>query len=52
MFMVVTVYFENNRVPIYMILDVIEVAVLHLGVNLTIAFADILVEFRVSNKVH
>jgi hypothetical protein len=45
------VHFENNRVPICMILDVVKVAVSHLGVNLAVAFTDIPVEFGVSDKV-
>jgi len=47
----VTVHFENNGVLICMILDIVEVAMSHSGVNLAAAFADILQEFRVSDKV-
>ena len=50
-FVVVTVHFENNGVPLCMILDVVEVAISHSGVNLAAAFADILAEFGVSDKV-
>jgi hypothetical protein len=50
-FVAVTVHFENNGVPICMILDVVEVAISHSGINLATAFADILDEFGVSDKV-
>jgi len=50
-FIAVTVHFENNGVPICMILNIVEVAMSHLGVNLAAAFADILQEFGVSDKV-
>ena len=51
-FVVVMVHFENNGVVICMILDVVEVVVSHSGVNLAAAFADLLDEFGVSDKVH
>jgi ABC-type cobalamin transport system permease subunit len=51
-FVAVTVHFENNRVPLCMILDVVEVVISHSGVNLAAVFADILAEFGVSDKVH
>ncbi|KIM71996.1 hypothetical protein PILCRDRAFT_99421 [Piloderma croceum F 1598] len=44
-FVAVTVHFANNGVPLCMILDVVEVAISHSGVNLAGAFADILAEF-------
>jgi len=50
-FVTVTVHFENNGVPLCMILDVVEVAISHSGVNLAAAFTDILAEFGVSDKV-
>jgi hypothetical protein len=50
-FVAVTVHFVNNGVPVCMILDVVEVAVSHSGVNLAKAFADILDEFGISEKV-
>lgn len=50
-FVAVTVHFENDGVPVCMILDVVEVALSHSGVNLAAAFADILDEFGVSDKV-
>ena len=50
-FVAVMVHFEHNGVLICMILDVVEVAVSHSDVNLAAAFADILEEFGVSDKV-
>jgi hypothetical protein len=50
-FVAVTVHLENNRVPLCMILDVVEVTISHSGVNLAAAFTDILDEFGVSDKV-
>ena len=50
-FIAVTVHFENNGMPICMILDIVEVAMSHSGVNLAAAFVDILQEFGVSDKV-
>ncbi|KAG0702816.1 hypothetical protein DFH29DRAFT_982210 [Suillus ampliporus] len=50
-FVAVTVHLEHNGVPICLLLDVVEVAMLHLGVNLVAAFAWILEEFGISNKV-
>lgn len=50
-FITVTVHFENAGVPVSMILNVVEVAMSHSGVNLAVAFAGILEEFRVSEKV-
>ena len=50
-FVAVTVHFENNGVPLCMILDVVEVAISHSGVNLAAVFANILAEFGVSDKV-
>jgi hypothetical protein len=50
-FVAVTVHFENDRVPICMILDIVEVATSHSGVNLAAAFAKILNEFGISDKV-
>jgi hypothetical protein len=47
----VTVHFETNGVPISMLLDVVEVAESHSGVNLAIAFSKILDNFGISGKV-
>jgi hypothetical protein len=42
---------EKDGVPISMLLDVVESAESHSGVNLAIAFAKILKDFGISNKV-
>jgi hypothetical protein len=49
--MAVTVHFEKDGEPVCMILDIVEVAMVHLGVNLATAFADILHKFGIANKV-
>ena len=50
-YVVVMVYFENEGVPIAMLLDIVELAHLHSGFNLAAAFAKILEDFRISDKV-
>jgi hypothetical protein len=50
-YVAVTVHFKKDGVPICMILDIVEVAMSHSGVNLAAAFAQILEEFGVSDKV-
>lgn len=50
-FVAVTVHFEKDGVPICMLLDIVEVATLHSGVNLAAVFAGILKEFDISDKV-
>ena len=40
-FIVVTVHFEHDGAPISLFLDIVEVAELHSGVNLAVAFAKI-----------
>jgi hypothetical protein len=47
----VSVHFEDDGVPISMLLDIVEVARSHSGLNLAAAFAKILEEFGISNKV-
>jgi hypothetical protein len=47
----VTAHFEHKASPISILLDVVEVVRLHLGVNLVAAFAEILEEFGISDKV-
>jgi hypothetical protein len=49
-YVAVTVHFENDGKPVSMVLDIVEVAMSHLGVNLAAAFADILKEFGISDK--
>jgi hypothetical protein len=48
----VTVHFENEGVPVSMLLDIVEVACSHSGVNLAAAFSKILEEFGISDKVN
>jgi hypothetical protein len=51
-FVAVTAHFEANGEPVCMLLDLVEVVTLHSGVNLAMAFAQILDEFGiVSDKV-
>jgi hypothetical protein len=50
-FIAVTVHFENNGDPVCMLLDIVEVAKSHSGANLAAAFAHILDEFGISDKV-
>ncbi len=47
----VTVHFKHNRYPILMLLNLVEVARSHSGVNLAEAFAKILEEFGIEDKV-
>ena len=49
--MAITVHFEHQGVPISMLLDLVEVAKSHSGVNLAAAFAQVLKDFGVSDKV-
>jgi hypothetical protein len=48
---VVTVHFENKGVPMAMLLDIVELARSHSGFNLAAAFAKILEDFGISDKV-
>jgi hypothetical protein len=50
-YMVVTVHFENKGVPMAILLDIVELAHSHSGFNLAVAFAKILEDFGISNKV-
>jgi hypothetical protein len=47
----VTVHFENKGVPVAMLLDIVELARSHSGFNLAAAFAKILEDFGISDKV-
>lgn len=49
--MAFTVHFEQEGVPISMLLDLVEVAKSHSGVNLAEAFAKVLQEFGIEDKV-
>ena len=46
-----TVHFEQNGQPACFLLDLVEVAKSHSGVNLTDAFVKILEDFGIENKV-
>jgi hypothetical protein len=50
-FVAVTVHFENNGEPMCILLDLVEVAESHSGLNLAAAFAKILEDFGISDKV-
>jgi hypothetical protein len=50
-YVAVTVHFECKGVPISMLLDLVEVAKSHSGVNLAEAFAKVLEEFGIKDKV-
>ena len=47
----VTVHFEQNGIPVCLLLDVVKVARSHTGVNLAEAFADILKDYEIEDKV-
>jgi hypothetical protein len=47
----VSVHFKDDGIPISMLLDIVEVARSHSGLNLAAAFAKILEEFGISDKV-
>ena len=50
-YVAITIHFEHDRKPISMVLDLVEVAVSHSGVNLAAAFVQVLDEFGISSKV-
>jgi hypothetical protein len=50
-YIAVTVHFEEKGVPVSMLLDIVEVARSHSGLNLAAAFAKILDDFSISDKV-
>jgi hypothetical protein len=50
-FVAVSVHFENNGVAVAMLLDIVEVAMSHSGINLAGAFAKVLEDFGISDKV-
>lgn len=49
--MAFTVHFEQEGKPISMLLDIVEVAKSHSGANLAEAFANMLKEFGIEDKV-
>ncbi len=44
-------HFEHKGAPVSLLLDIVEVGRSHSGVNLAVAFAGILEEFGITNKV-
>ena len=50
-YVTVSVHFKVDRKMVTMLLDLVEVAQSHRGLNLTIAFAKILDDFEISDKV-
>jgi hypothetical protein len=50
-YVAVTVHFEQNSVPVAMLLDLVEVAMSHSGLNLAAAFAGILDSFGIADRV-
>ena len=50
-FIVVTVHFEHDGAPILLLLDIVEVTESHSGVNLAAAFAKILKDYGIQEKV-
>jgi hypothetical protein len=50
-YIAVTVHFENEGVPVSMLLDIVELACSHSGINLAAVFAKMLEDFGISDKV-
>ncbi|KIJ89736.1 hypothetical protein K443DRAFT_15827 [Laccaria amethystina LaAM-08-1] len=50
-YVAITVHFEHEGIPISTLLDLVDVAKSHSGVNLVTAFAQVLEEFGISDKV-
>jgi hypothetical protein len=50
-FIAVTVHLEIDGVPLCLLLDIVEVAKSHSGVNLAAAFAQVLNDFKIAHKV-
>ena len=51
-YVAITVHFEENGLSFCLLLDIIEVAHSHTGVNLAAAFAEVLEDFGIPNKVN
>ena len=51
-YVAVTVHFEHKGDPISMLLDIVEVAQSHTGANLAAAFAKIMEDYEISEKVY
>ena len=50
-FVAITVHLEHDGKPLAMLLDIVEVPKSHSGVNLAIAFAEVLDNFGIKDKV-
>ena len=50
-FIAITAHFESNGKPICILLDLVEVAQSHSGLNLAAAFTKVLKDFGISGKV-
>jgi hypothetical protein len=50
-YMALMVHFENDGAPVAMLLDLVEVAKSHSGLNLAGAFATVLDKFGITEKV-
>ena len=50
-YVAITVHFEEKESPILMLLDIVKVAQLHSRLNIAQAFAKILDDFRISDKI-
>lgn len=50
-YMAVTVHFKNEGKPVLMLLDIVELTCSHLGLNFAAAFAKILEDFGICDKV-
>jgi hypothetical protein len=51
-YVAVTVHFEHKGEAVSMLLDIVEVARSHTGENLAAAFAKIMEDYEISEKVH
>jgi hypothetical protein len=50
-FIALTVHFEHDGTPVCLLLDILELAKSHTGRNLAIAFAKVLEDYGISDKV-
>ena len=50
-YVAITVHFEHQGEPMSLLLDIVEVAKSHTGANLAAAFAKILEDYGISDKV-
>lgn len=50
-YVAITVHFEHDGVPMCLLLDIVQVACSHTGINLAKAFANVLDDFGIADKV-